>query len=243
MSQIDRLPLPPTQPRVLVSHLLGRLRADTRAAHDRIEAVPALCCLLSPSLQAEPYVRALRALHAFHARMWTTLPAVLADFVSPFTSAGGRFTPNTDGLDALGEDIAWFGARPAAPMGAMGSLNDAAACLGALYVVEGSALGARVIGRSVAVSLGVAPGRGGSFFCGATADDARTRWHDFSALLGWAETRLGQAGASRVVTGALDVFARLEQEFDRHSASPCFIQPPVSAQKKSSAAQDARILN
>ncbi len=243
MSQIDRLPIPPPQPPVQVPPLLARLRAETRAAHDRIEAVPALCCLLSPSLEVEPYVRALRALHAFNARMWTMLPLLLQDFLVPFKASGGSFAPNTGGLDALAEDMAWFGARPAAPMGPMASLNDAMTALGALYVVEGAALGARVIGRSVSVSLGVAPGRGGSFFCGATAEAARTRWHEFSALLGWAETLLGQAGGSRVIAGALDVFARLEQEFDRHSASSCFIPPLVSAQKSSSASQAARFLN
>jgi len=226
-----------------VPPLLARLRAETRAAHDRIEAVPALCCLLSPSLEVEAYVRALRALHAFNTRMWSTLPDLLEDFLAPFTASGGTFAPNTEGLEALADDLAWFGARPAAPMGAMGSVNDAASALGALYVVEGAALGARVIGRSVSASLGVAPGRGGSFFCGNTADAARMRWHAFSALLGWAETRLGAAGASRVVGGALDVFARLEQEFDRHSSSPCLIPLPVAAQKSSSASQAARFLN
>jgi heme oxygenase len=243
VSQIDRLSVSPPREYMRAPQLLARLRTETRAAHDRIEASPALCCLLSPALEVEPYVRALRALHAFHARMWVTLPALLQDFLAPFTSAGGSFAPNTAGLDALADDIAWFGASPAAPMAAMEPLNDAASALGALYVVEGSALGARVIGRSVSVSLGVVPGRGGSFFCGATADIARTRWNDFSDLLGWAETRLGQAGAARVVGGALGVFDRLEQEFDRHSATPCFIQLPVSAQKVSSAAQAARILN
>jgi len=198
--------------------LLTRLRAGTRTAHDRIEAAPELCCLLSPSLTAERYVHALRALHAFHARMCATLPELLCDFLDLFSASGGHFAVSNAGLRALTDDLAWFGAAPAQRMAAVDSLNDAAAALGALYVVEGSALGARVIGRAVSVSLGVEPGQGGSFFCGATAAAARQRWQDFSTALAWAEPILGEAGIARVVGTAVDVFHHLEHALTRPPA-------------------------
>jgi heme oxygenase len=109
-------------------------------------------------------------------------------------------------------------------------------------VVEGSALGARVIGRSVSVSLGVTPGHGGSFFCGATADAARIRWHHFAAALDWAEPRLGDAGSARVTETAIAVFAKLEQTFVR-SAVPPHKTGASSSAHLSSAASAARILN
>ncbi len=225
-----------------VPPLLARLRTDTRAAHDRIERVPELSCLLLPSLTAGAYVQALRALHAFHASMWATLPGLLSDFLADFANGGGGFIANDAGLRALVADLEWFGAEPLPKMPAFGVMNDPAAALGALYVVEGSALGARVIGRSVSVSLGVTPGHGGSFFCGATADAARLRWHHFAAALDWAEPRLGAGGSARVTEAAIAVFARLEQAFGQSATTPHKAGAPCAV-PLSSTAHVARVLN
>jgi heme oxygenase len=55
--------------------------------------------------------------------------------------------------------------------------------LGALYVIEGSNLGGRIIGRHVAKTLGVVPGNGGSYYCGLSAEDARRRWRLLQEVL------------------------------------------------------------
>ncbi len=242
MSQTDILHATAPSPPFRIPPLLARLRTETRAAHDRIEIVPELSCLLSATLAADAYIRALRALHAFHAGMWASLPALLSGFLAEFTIQGGDFTPSDAGLRALAADLAWFGAQPPPKMPALPEVNDAASALGALYVVEGSALGARVIGRAVSISLGVTPGRGGSFFCGATADAARTRWHHFAAALDWAEPRLGEAGSARVTQAAIAVFAKLEQAFGQISGARHEAGASSSAHL-SSAAFAARILN
>ena len=186
------------------SALLVRLRAETRDAHDRIEALPALSCLLSPMLLLPDYIEALRGFSAFHACMHAVLPPLLAE------SAGPDGGPYAGGLHALAEDLAFFSAPSRRRMKKPAMLTDGAAALGALYVLEGSALGARVIGRAVCVSLGVSPGAGGSFFCGASADAARQRWQAFCRLLEIAEAGFDQAACGRVVAGALGTFQALE---------------------------------
>jgi len=242
VSQIDIQSVTTAPVPLATPPLLARLRMETRAAHDRLEHIPQLSCLLSPNLTTHAYLQALRNLHAFHAGMWATVPDLLSGLLAEYGAEGGDFTPSDDGLRALADDLAWFGATPLPNMPAPGTVNDAASALGAIYVVEGSALGARVIARAVSVSLGVTQGRGGSFFCGATADAARLRWRHFAAALDWAETRLGEAGCARVTRAAIAVFARLEQAFVQSASTPQEARA-LSSAHLSSTAHAARILN
>jgi heme oxygenase len=61
--------------------------------------------------------------------------------------------------------------------------DRAEAALGALYVIEGSGLGGRVIARHLAENLGLTPDTGGRFYGGLTADGARARWQRLSEVL------------------------------------------------------------
>jgi heme oxygenase len=190
-------------PHPFVPPLLVRLRAGTRDAHDRIEAIPGLGVLLAPELTAGGYISALGALYAFQAGMHLRLPPLLR-------SVTGLDWPDPAVLAALAEDLAWYGAKLPKPVAGPRGLRDSASALGALYLIEGSGLGARVIGKAVARTLGVSPGRGGSFFCGRTADAARGRWQEFCAVLAREGERLDEASCQRVVSGAQACFAYLE---------------------------------
>jgi heme oxygenase len=156
---------------------LESLRAATRAAHASIETVPALSRLLAPNLGAADYVDTLRLLHAFYAGIEPILGRLL--------QGKSRAAALLDGvrLAAIAEDIAWFGVTPLPPLRPESPPVSIAAALGALYVIEGSNLGGRVIGRHVSKTLGVVPGSGGSFHCGLTADEARRRWQVLQEVL------------------------------------------------------------
>jgi len=211
-----------------VSALLSRLRAETHAAHDRIENLPELCCLMAPDLSTRAYVQALSGLHAFHGRVMASLPRVPDGFLAPLVAQGDIEAPGAHTLQALAEDLLWFGLPTPGRMPAISGLHDAASALGALYVAEGSALGARVIGRAVALSLGVSPGKGGSFFCGPTADVARLRWRSFCAVLARAEPCLDADGTARVIAGALATFAGLAYTLERHARAGPHAGPPMA---------------
>jgi heme oxygenase len=159
------------------SSRLARLRAGTREAHARIETVPALARLLAADLTTAEYVAVLRHMHGFLAVVEPGMAAALSGH--PEAAAlldGGR-------LRALEQDLAWFGAGTAPLREPPPALSGAAAALGALYVVEGSGLGGRVIARHLASNLGVTPGAGASFYGGPTAEGARLRWQRLCTLL------------------------------------------------------------
>jgi heme oxygenase len=78
-------------------------------------------------------------------------------------------------LKALKSDLEWFGIAPI-EAAVLTLPEDPNSALGALYVLEGSNLGGRIIGKNISAALGVGPGAGGSFYCGLTAEDARRRW-------------------------------------------------------------------
>jgi diguanylate cyclase (GGDEF)-like protein len=157
--------------------ILERLRSSTRAAHASMERVPRLSRLLAPDVTARDYVQTLRLLHAFHASIEPDLARCLRGSSRAEALLDGK------GLAALAADIAWFGALPLEPRPLQRPPNCVAAALGALYVIEGSNLGGRIIGKHVAKTLGVGPGTGGSFYCGLTAEDARRRWRLLQEVL------------------------------------------------------------
>lgn len=183
---------------------LTLLRARTRAAHASIETVPAMARLMAPDLTLAEYIDVLQCMYAFH------------DAVEPPVARALRQVPEaaplltTVRMDALVDDLAWFGVRPSLPTPALPGLTSMAAALGALYVVEGSNLGGRIIGRHVSVSLGVSDGAGGSFYCGHGAETARARWQTLCALL--EGPIAGPAAADETIAAAAcDTFDCLER--------------------------------
>jgi heme oxygenase len=181
---------------------LERLRAETRAAHARIETVPSLARLMMPDLTLAEYIEALRRLQAFHAAVYPCLSAELGGV------SGAQGLLDGAGLRNLRADLDCYGVAtlPSPPVPAPHSV---AAALGMLYVVEGSNLGGRVIGRHVATTLAVTPIRGGSFFCSLAATAARQRWQLLTGLLAREVDDLcGPQGP--VIAGALATFEAME---------------------------------
>lgn len=157
--------------------------------------MPALDQLATPA----GYAAALRALHGFHLA-WE--PAI---WRAPGI-ADARLDDGRRKLPLLERDIRALGVRAggAAPAA---DVPDAAAALGALYVLEGATLGGRIIHRRVAGPLGITPARGGAYYHGY-GDETGPRWKAF----GEAATRFADATGSgpRVVDGAVACFAALE---------------------------------
>jgi heme oxygenase len=182
---------------------LESLRASTRAAHSSIETVPALNRLLSQSLTAADYLATLRRLHAFHAGIEPGLTRALL--------GKSRAAALLDGhrLSAIAADIAWYGATPLPPRPTISASPSITAALGVLYVVEGSNLGGRVIGRHVAKSLGIGPGTGGSYYCGISAEDAQRRWRVLKEALS-IEIDPAGVGFEPLTASALATFGALE---------------------------------
>ena len=212
---------------------LARLRAGTRPAHASMETVPALSRLLAADLTRSEYVMVLQSMYAFHA----TFEPVVARALADHPEAAGML----DGARprALAEDLDWFGhpAPPRLPQRLLPALDAPRGALGALYVLEGSGLGGRVIARHLSLSLGIAPGRGGSFYGGLSAEAVRERWHRLCALLD-APGLAGQADTTSdilsdpLVDGAVATFGLLECWMRQIDVEPGYGQSRVASQSR-----------
>ena len=150
-----------------------RLRAATASAHAALErdlGWEARVATLGG------YRDLLGRLHGFHAAWEPAIGAALDD---------GAFFESRRRLAALGDDLAFLGltepeigglpwARPIA-------LAGPAPAMGALYVLEGSTLGGRVIGRHIAAAHGLG-GEGLAYYSGPGARTG-AMWSAFRARL------------------------------------------------------------
>lgn len=176
--------------------LLDHLRARTRSLHEALERDSGMAVLLRDDLTETAYAALLARLHGFYAPLDAALaPHYAALGLAPADRAG-RLARD---LDALGAPL-----RPGTPETSAAAAPSAFAsegeALGALYVVEGAALGGHVIARHVGRTLGLTPARGLAFF---SSDGAHVgaRWKAFVAHLDASD-----ASPTAVVAGATSTF-------------------------------------
>lgn len=143
-----------------------RLRRATAAAHASLEAV------VGPIADARNYRRYLRGLTAFRA----PLEAALRDVDWP--TGFGAWRPIAIAGD-LRLDLADLALQPVSEI-SIAPLHDSTHLLGALYVIEGSALGARIV-SGAAQGLGFDATFGARHLATQTAGTAN--WRDFVQLL------------------------------------------------------------
>ena len=94
------------------------------------------------------------------------------------------------------------------------SLDHPGAVVGALYVVEGSTLGARQLSQWAQGIEGVSGGHGARFFRGY-GEHRATYWADFAAFLD--SLTPSPAFSRHAVDAALAVFNSVHQSLDRHA--------------------------
>jgi heme oxygenase len=207
-------------PTVHQASVLERLRSDTRAAHASIETVPALSRLLMPDLTQAEYIHALRKMQAFHAAVGPALRLQLQRV------SRAQVLLDSSALAALDADLAWYGVLPlAAPE--IPYPPDAGAALGTLYVLEGSNLGGRIIGRHVSKSLGITARSGGAFYRGLCAEGARQRWNVLTEIL-LTEIAPANERYAAILTAAVDTFTAFEAWLRRSESDGSLSQAPTA---------------
>lgn len=205
------------------SAAIDALRRRTRDIHQRLHDHPLLAPLTRPTLTRAQYVLALRALQRFHESVEAALTPTPHALV---------FSP------AIVQDLVELGAGtnplPASPP--FDTPLDRDEQLGIQYVLEGSALGGRVIARHVAQTLGWSPDAPGLSHFRRDGVDGGRSWRAFLATLA-ADCRQPE----RCAEEAWRTFARLERwswdayEFSRvgHDREARDVQAPK--QKKGAA--------
>lgn len=146
--------------------LLDRLRADTRAAHDRVE----------DALDWRRRVETLAGYRALLARWWGFYSAVEPTLDEAFAGAGeGAFFAPRRKLPLLRQDLLSVGLRapeidalPVCPW--RGPSSGIPGALGTLYVLEGATLGGQIVARHVRDLHGWSAKAPGAAFYGGGAD-------------------------------------------------------------------------
>ena len=189
-----------------VPSLLEALRTGTASLHVALEKrLP----FFSEHLDAAGYQRLLQAYYGFYQPMEEALydSGLIPD---GFDQALRVKTPTlVRDLYALGLDDHAINALPRCAN--LPPLDTPAACLGALYVLEGATLGGQVLRREMAQRLGLEADTGGAFLNVYGIETGR-RWKDFLDYLG--SMPLDAPARQRAVDAARSTFSCFEQWLD-----------------------------
>ena len=189
-----------------VPSLLEALRTGTASLHVALEKRLPFFCV---RLDADWYRRLLEAYYGFYAPIEA---ALYGNGLIPngFDCVLRAKTPTLiRDLHALGLDENAIHALPRCTR--LPTFDSPAACLGALYVLEGATLGGQVLRREMATRLALDSDNGASFLNVYGAETGR-RWKDFLDYLG--SLSLDMPAKQRAVMAARSTFSGFEQWLD-----------------------------
>lgn len=175
------------------------LKAATCNSHSNAESDGFMAALVDPGLDSAGYLLILKKLFA----ALSPIEHALADsgFLEMFPSVRLRICEA-----ALKRDLAIFGVGPVSP-GPVPLLSSLAATAGALYVIEGSANGGRVICRLLQTRLALTEETGLAYF----SLQASTAGSRFSAFIRELNQRLEPADYPTAAAYATLVFRNFTQ--------------------------------
>ena len=193
-----------------VQNILETLRERTQPDHAAIET--SLGVLVSDLVTETVYRQILRALYGYYLPLETRLAKVL--FTLPAEQCwrwAERSSLLADDLRALGTcDLEGIPLCTALP-----SLETFPSLVGCLYVLEGAALGGRVINRHLLARLGITQERGGRFVHGA-GDETGDHWKRFTAKV--SALTLTPDESDQTVTNAIATFRTMHAWCERARA-------------------------
>lgn len=183
--------------------VLAALRCATRQRHEALER------LLDFDAIADRwrYARILAGFSCFLAVWEPLVRNALGPAWSDWLAARSRRA-------FLERDMAVLGVRPLSPPDGLAQalrLHSPEAAWGALYVVEGSALGGQLIARQLSERLGITAERGGAFFAG-WGERTGSRWREFRELLDIEVA--GSQAQTQACIGAVDTFDGFSRSFE-----------------------------
>jgi heme oxygenase (biliverdin-IX-beta and delta-forming) len=176
--------------------LSAQLRANTAAAHAALEAG---LDLLRSDLKRADYIRLLHAFKGYLAPWLDRISARLPDDINTMLDGRRHLLRLDADLQRLN------GGVPTAHCTELPAIDDFASALGSSYVIEGSMLGARVVGPELQRRFGLTADSGCAYFSG-DGDGTGKRWSQFRGLL---DTRLSAEEQAAAVAAANRTFETL----------------------------------
>lgn len=191
--------------------LLTRLRAETRAEHDAIDAT---LDLTGDGMTRDGYRHILERFYGFYAPLEPRLQAVGGWADRGLDLDARQKAPLLDAdLRSLGVDVPTALPR----CDELPLLVTPADCFGCLYVMEGSTLGGQLISRHVRQAIGVTPETGGRFFNGY-GERTGQMWQQFRAAVTGFVVSLADQDAA--VAAAKSTFQKLQRWTAARGDSP-----------------------
>ncbi|MET0352100.1 MAG: biliverdin-producing heme oxygenase [Rhizobacter sp.] len=187
-----------TAPRV--PETLTALRQATAPAHEAIDRQ----LQLDADMGLARYVRILQGFEAFLAAWEPDVAAVLPPEQRAWFSARSRLAFVRRDLAALAPGDG------AVPAPVLPPLPNRSAAFGAMYVLEGSALGGQVIARRVAERFGFDAERGAAYFHGF-GDRTGGLWREFRERL---EAEVDPVARADACAAAVGTFEALRHHFE-----------------------------
>ncbi|MVN92040.1 biliverdin-producing heme oxygenase [Mucilaginibacter aquatilis] len=188
--------------------LSEKLKTETLSNHQQLEKK--LVAQMKAIRSESDYAALLQLFYTYFGALEKRIdqyitPAILADY------ADRRKT------EALAKDISDLGAEPSslAPETALPPINNQLEAYGALYVIEGSTLGGKIISKMMAQQLALENNKGLSFFTGY-ADKSNEMWDKFKESLNLQPK--SSVEEQTVIDSANETFLKFKQWFDHNQA-------------------------
>jgi heme oxygenase len=194
--------------------LMEVLRAASYAAHARLQTAPFFEALVACQLPLESYVGQLRALSVIHGVLERALDSGADDQVAAV------WTPDMRKLPLLQQDLQFFAPRAVADLKEaveaaletadglrLRSHDSPLSLLGAIYVLEGATLGARVLRPLYARAFLLADEDGSTYLRGY-GDATQAHWTEYRQRMN--DLSLSTEECEQAAQAAIDLFARLD---------------------------------
>lgn len=184
------------------TNFLEELRARTAPMHKRLEQTTISQRIVSSDLDRNDYIAYLRKVHLLHQGVEGAVFPLVSHLLDDLTERRKTKVIEND-LKAMEHDQA----TPPLIFTDDRFLEDAAFCMGILYVSEGSTLGGMVIVKNVHAALGN-KAEGATGFLTVYGQETGTRWKKFLQQLGEFYNACDEAGRQRIFDGAIYGFQR-----------------------------------
>jgi heme oxygenase len=198
-----------------------RLRKATAAVHLRMHAHPGFSAAATGKITLPDYRLLLMRIYGFHRPLESRIVNEAAALKLAFNvSERVRWPSLVEDLVGLGFDVAAISATPLWTQSLR--VADKGSLLGALYVLEGSAMGGAQIAQSLSSIVGDADGQGRRFFLGH-GNNRTVMWR---SLLRELETITDIDQANLAVQAAIGVFHGFEAWMEGWKTEPANLRAP-----------------
>ncbi len=179
--------------------IIDKLRADTRYTHEQLEQE--MLPMIREAVNMESYARLLRIFYGYYKPLEDSIAQYISPRELPDFADRRKTSLILEDLSTIGQPTGNIPIDLSVP-----AIDCPEAAFGALYVMEGSTLGGKVICKMIAENLGVKDHDGLSFFYGYGGQTG-SRWKDFLARL---DAFSDQPGELLVIRSANAVFTRFQ---------------------------------